>query len=118
MNLTQDNSPELLHPYLEAINSLYAVYIHTMQIKEKRDNLHAGELIAAWIYVIYAYSRDVWFNMTVANRIFKDRFTWNRLTFTARLKGYRKGTDLEKIAIAEFLCDQWLDQADPSGDHC
>jgi hypothetical protein len=117
MKLTKKNSPSLLHPYLDPINSLYQIYVRTMQIKKNRDNLHSGWLVLAWVYVSYAYIRDIWFNMTTASQMFKDPFEWNRLTFTARLKGYRKGKG-EKAAIAAFLCDHWLDQEDPSGDHC
>ena len=118
MELTRENSPSLLHPYLEEINSLYQVYIKTMELKRRRDELGGIELIKAWAYVSYAYARDIWFNLTTASWMFRDAAQLSKLTFTARLRGYRLGRDLSKAAIAEFLCDHWLDQADPSGDHC
>ena len=118
MELTRENSPSLLYPYLKEINSLYQIYLKAMELKRRRDELGGVELVAAWSYVGYAYVRDVCFNLTTASRMFRDAAQLPKLTFTARLRGYRLGRDLEKAAIAEFLCDHWLDQADPSGDHC
>jgi hypothetical protein len=117
VELNVKNTPfEALLPYLDSINNLYRVYVKVMQIKKNRDNLHAGWRVVAWIYVTYGYIRDIWFNLTTASKIFND--SAQELTFTARLKRYRKEGDKEQEAIAEFLCDQWLDQVDPSGDHC
>lgn len=116
MNLTAQNTPAPLHPWLEELNSLYRVYLKVMVLKEQRDTLSHIELMGAWCYVGYGYVRDVWFNLTTASRIFNDRA--RELTLTARLIRYRHGTDQAKAAIAEYLCDQVLDQGDPDGNHC
>ena len=130
MILTVRNTPLLLHPYLREINALYAIYIRVMDYKRRRADLTWAELAVARVYVGYGYVRDVWFNRTTATRIFRDRP--RELTFTARLKRYRASvlripgdvfrpatpTEQEHAAIAEFLCDKWLDQADPDGNHC
>ena len=89
-----------------------------MDLKRRRGELKGLGLVRAWSYVVYAYTRDVWFNFTTASEIFNDPARFDRMTFTARLKGYRQGPGGEKAAIAEFLCDHWLDQEDPAGDHC
>jgi hypothetical protein len=116
MDLTTDNSPKALHPYLKEINSLHRVYVRVMELKRRRDSIHGIELVKDYVYVGWAFARDVWFNYTTAARLFKEPAQEG--TFTARLKRYRKGQDKEKAALAEFLCDKWLDQDDPSGDHC
>jgi hypothetical protein len=116
VDLTTENSPKALHPYLKEINSLHRVYVRVMDIKRRRDSIHGIELVRNYAYVVWAYVRDIWFNCTTAAQLFKERAREG--TFTARLKRYRKGDDKEKAALAEFLCDHWLDQDDPSGDHC
>ena len=121
MILTVRNTPLLLHPYLPEINALYAIFIRVMDYKRRRADLTRAELVAAWIYTGYGYIRDVGFNLVTATRIFRDRP--REFTFTARLKRYRVNppatqTEQERAAIAEFLCDEWLDQADPDGNHC
>ena len=68
-----------------------------------------AELVAAWVYVGYGYLRDVGFNLVTATRIFRD--PPREITFTARMTRYRLGSNREHAAIAEFLCDEWLDQA-------
>ena len=117
MILDRNNSPELLHPYLDEINDLYDVYLQVMHIKSIRDELKGREKIRAYLYVAYGYVKDIYFNLVTATRIFNDGP--RELTFTARLKRYRQGDGpLWREAIAEFLCDSILDQGDPSGDHC
>ena len=116
MNLTVENSPKPLHPYLEEINSLYRVYVRVMDLKRRRDTIQGIELAPDYAYVAVAYLCDIWFNWTTGVKIFNDRA--RELMFTARLKRYRLGDDKAKAAIAEFLCDEWLDEVDPSGDHC
>lgn len=117
MILDRNNSPEALHPYLDEINDLYAIYLQVMHIKSIRDQLKGREKIMAWLYVAYGYAKDIYFNLVTATRIFKD--PPRELTFTARLKRYRKGNAFPwREAIAAFLCDAILDQGDPSGDHC
>jgi hypothetical protein len=116
MNLTVENSPKALHPYLVEINSLYRVYVRVMDLKRRRDTIRGVELALDYGYVAWAYGRDVWFNLTTGTRIFNDPA--RELMFTARLKRYRLGHDQAKAALAEFLCDEWLDEVDPDGDHC
>lgn len=117
MELNIKNTPfTALLPYLDQINSLYHVYERVMYLKRLRDELHPLTRAFAWVYVFYGYIRDIGFNLFVAPKIFGDRA--RELTLTARLKRYRKEGTGENAAIAEFLCDQWLDQRDPSGDHC
>lgn len=116
MKLTKKNSPALLHPYLEEINSLYRVYVRVMDLKRARKDSGGMWRVKAWAYVLYGYVRDIVFNLTTASRIFND--SAQELTFTARLTRYRNGEDREKKAIAEWFCDTVLDKVDPSGDHC
>ena len=116
MNLTKKNTPTQLHPYLDQINSLYEIYLNVMWLKKNRDKLSTFKTFTAWLYVFYGYLRDVGFNLWTGTKIFKD--PPREFTFTARLKRYRNGNDKEKAAMAEFLCDSWLDQGDPDGDHC
>jgi hypothetical protein len=116
MDLTTENSPKALHPYLKEINSLHRVYMRVMDLKRRRDSIHGTELMIDYAYVAWAYVRDVWFNCTTAARLFKEPA--REWTFTARLKRYRQGTDKAKAALAEYLCDEWLDKDDPSGNHC
>jgi hypothetical protein len=116
MRLTPDNSPSPLHPWLDALNALFVIYVRVMEMKRHRDQLRGRSRVAAYLYVAYGYARDVWFNLTTASRIFRD--PPRELTVTARLKRYRKTGTKEQQALAEFLCDQVLDQADPDGDHC
>ena len=116
MILTTRNTPKVLHPYLDPINSLYNIYVRVMKIKKNRAKLNTFRTVKAWLYVFYGYARDMGFNWWTGTRIFKD--LPREFTFTARLKRYRKGPDREKAGIAEFLCDTVLDAADPDGDHC
>lgn len=115
MILTTENTPAPLHLYLKELNALYRIYVRVMDLKRRRAEISGAELALDWLYVVYAYWRDVWFNLTTAARIFGEPA--QELTFTARLKRYRQGND-EKAALAEFLCDQVLDEPDPSGNHC
>jgi len=116
MIFTEQNMPKQLYPYLGGLNSLYALYVQVMDLKRRKEQLDRWETFKAWGFVAYAYARDIAFNLVTGTRIFKD--APQEFTFTARLKRYRLGQDKEKIAIAELLCDQYLDQVDPSGDHC
>ncbi len=116
MTLTTQNSPAALHPWLKELNALYAIYAGVMALKRRRDQLHGRRRVGAYLYVAYGYVRDVWFNLTTASKIFNDRA--RELTVTARLKRYRKTGTKAQAALAEFLCDQVLDQADPDGEHC
>jgi hypothetical protein len=116
MTLTPENTPSALHPWLDSLNALYDIYVRVMLLKRKRAELRGLSLAAAYGYLAYAYARDVWFNLTTATRMFCDPA--REFTFTARLKRYRAGGTTTQAAIAEFLCDELLDQADPDGDHC
>jgi hypothetical protein len=117
VDLNIQNTPfTALLPYLDEMNSLYHIYERVMELKRTRKELHPVMRAFAWIYVFYGYARDIGFNLFTASKIFNDRA--RELTFTARLKRYRRRGDKEQAAIAEFLCDQWLDMRDPSGDHC
>lgn len=116
MKLTEQNTPSQFHPYLIELNRLYEMYLLVMDLKRNRASLSWWELLDAYIFVSWAYLCDVWFNLTTASKLFKDGP--RELTLTARLKRYRKGADKEKIALAEFICDSLLDQADPDGEHC
>lgn len=113
--LTKKNSPEPLHPFLPEINSLLAIYIRVMELKRTRHKMDKSQLMKAYLYLAYAYLRDVGFNWWTGTKMFKD--LPREFTFTARLKRYRKALD-EKAAIAEFICDFVLDQHDPDGNHC
>ena len=98
MMLTTDNAPAALHPWLEELNALYAIYVKVMDLKRRRDELHGRRRAGAWLYVGYGYARDVWFNLTTASKIFNDRA--RELTLTARFKRYRKTGTPEQAALA------------------
>lgn len=116
MILAPYNTPTPLHPWLDELNALYAIYVNVMDLKRRRDDLRGLGRVWAYLYVAYGYACDVWFNLTTASKIFND--CARELTLTARFKRYRKSGTPEQAALAEFLCDQFLDQADPDGDHC
>ncbi len=121
MILASYNTPAPLHPWLDELNDLLAIYERVMDLKRRREALRWWRRPSAWAYVVYGYTRDVWFNVTVAADIFRDPA--RELTLTARLKRYRKTplvtpADRERAALAEFLCDQVLDKGDPDGNHC
>lgn len=117
--LTITNCPSALHPWLDELNELYQMYLKAMDYKRRRAELSRLELARAWAYVAWAWWRDGWFNLTTAADIFDDPA--REWTFTARLKRYRRRPfeyPAETVALAEFLCDQVLDQGDPDGNHC
>jgi len=116
MKLTTENSPSELHPWLSELNALYELYAQAMDYKRRRAELKGWDFVKAWAFVAYAYCKDIWFNLTTASEIFNDPA--QEATVTARLKRYRKSGTPQQQALAEFLCDQVLDQGDPDGNHC
>ena len=128
MELAKYNTPADLHPYLDEVNWLYNMYKDVMAIKRRKlaGDIKWYEYPRLYAFVWWAWLCDVWFNVVIGSKIFKDPA--QEFTFTARLKRYKKDYDCEltqfetewewRANLACWICKELLNKEDPDGHHC
>ena len=100
---------------------LWFVYRVAMQLKRGAARLKAAggwKLALAYLFIALAYLLDLAYTLTVGTLLFLD--PPRELTFTARLKRYRRGGGYAvfQLRLADWFCETLLNPYDPSGKHC
>lgn len=100
---------------------LWFVYRIAMWLKGAAAPLKAAggwKLWLAYLFIALAYLLDMAYTLIVGTILFLD--PPRELTFTARLKRYRRGGGYAvfQLRLADWFCEKLLNPYDPSGKHC
>ncbi|HXF44865.1 MAG TPA: hypothetical protein VNK91_01985 [Burkholderiaceae bacterium] len=98
---------------------LWFLYRIVMWLKKRRDAIKARGRSWYWAAYLVAFVGvvlDIVYNVVVGTVMFAD--LPRELTFTARLKRYRRGPLIWRWRLATWFCARLLNPYDPSGDHC
>ena len=100
---------------------LWFIYRAAMWLKRLAADLRRRgglALLLAGLFVALAYLLDTAYQLTWGTLMFLD--PPRELTFTARLKRYRRGGGYAvfQLRLADWFCETLLNPYDPSGKHC
>lgn len=68
--------------------------------------------------LLIGYFVDLISNYTIARIVFGEWPNGNLELVTTRLTRYKNGPDCRNKAIATWVCEEFLDEFDPTGSHC
>lgn len=98
-----------------ALYALWLLFILAMSFKRAWPQMGGIARAFAAPVIVLGFVWDTAVNV-LATAVFLD--LPRELTLSHRLKRYHQGRRNWRWRIADWICEHWLDQFDPDGDHC
>ncbi len=92
-------------------------YLALMNVSKYKDTLNTVQTVVFAPILIVGLILDVLFRYTLGTLLKLPNFTKDDLLFTSVLQTYID-EDSWKGKVSKFICKNFLDQFDPSGEHC